>query len=76
MTPESIVVGPEQLPTAAVLAKVGPGPLDERVATWLEMLSAHWDSALPLEPAVAAPLIADIVPAVSGAMFHPLKGVA
>jgi hypothetical protein len=76
MSADSIVVEPEQPGTDAVLAKVGPGALDERVASWLEMLSARWDSALPLEPAVAAPFIADIVPAASGSMLHALRGAA
>ncbi|MEI8259420.1 MAG: hypothetical protein WCJ30_27445 [Deltaproteobacteria bacterium] len=63
-------------PTDAVLARVARVPLDERVGRWLEMLSAGWDSALPLEPAVAAPFIADIVPAASGSMLHALEGAA
>jgi hypothetical protein len=71
-----VVVENEHSETDAVLAKAGPGTLDERVARWLEMLSGHWDSALPLEPGVAAPFIADIVPAASGSMLHALKGAA
>ena len=76
MSADSIVVEPEQPATAAVLANVGPAALDDRVGTWLEMLSAHWDSALPLDPTVAAPFIADIVLAASGSMLHALKGAA
>jgi hypothetical protein len=76
MSADSIIVEAEQPATDAVLAKAGPGTLDERVAGWLEMLSVRWDSALPLEPAVAAPFIADIVPAASGSMLYALKGAA
>ncbi len=76
MSPDSIVVEPEHPGTPAVLARVAPGPLDERVASWLEMLSSQWDSALPIEPSIAAPFIADIVPAASGSMLHSLKGAA
>jgi hypothetical protein len=76
MGPESIAVEPESPATDAVLANVAPGTLDKRVARWLEMLSSHWDSALPLEPTVAAPFITDIVPAASGSMLHALPGAA
>ena len=76
MDADSIIVEPDQLATDAVLTKVAPGALDERVAQWLEMLSVRWDSALPQEPAVASPFIADIVPAASGSMLYALKGAA
>lgn len=76
MGPESIQVEPDSPSTNAVLANVAPGTLDERVARWLEMLSSRWDTALPLEAAVAAPFITDIVPAASGSMLHALQGAA
>lgn len=76
MEPDSIVVEPERLPTGAVLASVPPDSLDERVARWLEVLTARWDVAMPLEPAIASPFIADIVPAASGSLLHALKGAA
>jgi len=76
MDADSIVVESEQTATDAILAKVAPGVLDERVGRWLEMLSVRWDSALPQESAVAALFIADIVPAASGSMLYALKGAA
>ena len=76
MAPESIVAEAERPPTNEVLAKVGDGTLDARVARWLEMMSASWNTALPREPATAAHFIADIVPAVSGSVVYTLRAEA
>jgi hypothetical protein len=40
--------------------------LDQRVLDWLRSMAAGWNSALPMDGAIAAPFITDIVPAVSG----------
>jgi hypothetical protein len=66
----------EEGPAAnAVLARAGGGSLEDRVDRWLRMLSASWDRALPIEPETAAPFIADIVPAASGSLVHPVESV-
>jgi hypothetical protein len=70
MSPDSIVAEGTPVRTDAVLAKAGGGSLDVRVNRWLEMMSANWNSALPLEPATAAPFIMDVVPAASGSMVY------
>jgi hypothetical protein len=71
MNEDSITVEGDRLRTAEVLARVGAsGALDQRVSRWLGVLSTHWDQALPDEPRVAAPFIADIVPAASGSLVH------
>jgi hypothetical protein len=75
MAPESIVQEDETPATDAVLAKAGGGSLDARVGRWLQMMSANWNSALPIEPATAAPFIADIVPAVSGSIVNAKPAV-
>jgi len=75
MSEESIQVEHADLSTDVVLAPLGAGnvgSLDARVGRWLELLSAQWDSALPDEPTVAAPFIADIVPAASGSIVRAL----
>lgn len=61
--------------TDEVLARAGGGSLEQRVERWLRMLSANWDGALPKEPGTAAPFIADIVPAASGSLVHPIESV-
>lgn len=73
MNEDSIEVEGARLKAEEVLARVGTsGSLDERVERWLSVLSTHWDQALPHEPALAAPFIADIVPAASGSLVHAL----
>ncbi len=72
MNEESIEVEGKRLRTDEVLSRVGEtqGSLDERVERWLGILSTNWDRALPNEPRVAAPFIADVVPAASGSLVH------
>jgi hypothetical protein len=70
MAAESIAQEGDALRSDDVLAKVGGGSLDARVARWLEMMSTNWNSALPLDGATAAPFITDVVPAASGSMVH------
>jgi hypothetical protein len=61
----------ERLDTASVLARVATrAGLDGRVFDWLRSMAASWSDALPTEPAVAGPFIADIVPAVSGSTIR------
>ena len=76
MDEASIVVEGAPLDTNLVLANVTGYTLEERVERWLEVLSVHWDNALPSEPAIAAPFFANIVPAASGSVLHALKGAA
>ena len=40
--------------------------LNQRVLDWLRSMAAGWNAALPMDGAIAAPFITDIVPAVSG----------
>lgn len=58
--------------TDLLLAQVRrPGrTLDQRVLDWLRSMSASWNTALPIDGAVAAPFITDIVPAVSGSQVR------
>lgn len=44
--------------------------LDPRVLNWLQSMAANWDTALPLDQQMAAPFIADIVPALSGSYLR------
>jgi len=44
----------------------GGRTLDQRIFEWLRAMAASWNSTLPLDGNVAAPFIADVVPAVSG----------
>jgi hypothetical protein len=76
MDASAIVVEGPALDADLVLARVAGSNLDERVERWLEALSVRWDSALPIEPAIAAPFITDVVPAASGSILHVLKGAA
>lgn len=76
MDASSIVVEGAALNADLVLARVTGSTIEERVERWLEALSVRWDSALPIEPGIAAPFIADVVPAASGSMLHVLKGAA
>ena len=57
-----------RVPTDRLLARVrAPGrTIDQRVLDWLHSMAASWNTALPIDGDVAAPFIADIVPAVSG----------
>jgi len=71
-SPDSIVLA-AALATAEVLERLGAfasKSLDHRVGRWLELLSEHWDGALPAEPAAAAPFLPDIVPAAGGAVVR------
>lgn len=71
----SSIVEDARVATDDVLRKfAGPGarPLDDRVEEWLEAMSTNWDQALPLQQTVAAPFIADIVPAASGSTVRAL----
>lgn len=72
MDKDSIIVEGTQLKTNDVLLRFGgtTDTLDRRVERWLGMLSTNWNYALSEESAVAAPFIADIVPAASGAVVH------
>lgn len=75
MNERSIVVE-GTLPTDAVLNAPGAdqlGSLDQRVERWLRVLTTRWDDALPREPELAAPLIADIVPAASGSVVSAVR---
>lgn len=72
---EGSIVVEQKLPADAVLNAPGteqPGSLDQRVERWLRVLTTRWGDALPREPELAAPLIADIVPAASGSVVHPV----
>src|SRR4051794_31440594 len=72
---ESSIAVDADLHTDEVLGRLGPGAdrsLDARVEQWLGMLSADWAGALPEAPELATPFIADIVPAASGSMIHPV----
>ncbi len=70
MGPEAIRVE-HRLETVAVLSLVEGNTLDERVQTWLELLSASWHHALPQDQA-SAPLMYDLVPAAVGTEIHIL----
>lgn len=71
---DSIKVDSAKLKTDDVLLRFGrtTDTLDRRVEQWLGMLSTNWNCALSDESAVAAPFIADIVPAASGAVVHAI----
>jgi hypothetical protein len=68
--PASILAEGAPLRTDDVLANAGSGSLDARVTRWLEMLSTNWNSALPIDGAIAAPFLADVVPAASGSTVY------
>lgn len=57
-----------RVPTEHLLSRIRASgrSIDERVLDWLRSMASSWNTALPLEGDVAAPFIADIVPAVSG----------
>jgi hypothetical protein len=57
-----------RVPTDQLLARLPARgrALEQRVFEWLRAMAASWNSTLPLDGAVAAPFITDIVPAVSG----------
>lgn len=58
-----------RVPTDRLLARVRSAPgrtIDQRVLDWLESMAESWNSTLPLDGAVAAHFITDIVPAISG----------
>jgi len=44
--------------------------LEQRVLDWLRSMAASWNTALPVDGAIAAPFITDIVPAVSGSQVR------
>lgn len=64
MGPQSIEVD-LTVNTNEVLKLVEGATLDEKVETWLALLSTSWDHALPPDPAVAK-LMYDFVPAAVG----------
>lgn len=72
MSRDAIVVDPGDAATEKLLVNAGAGSLDERVRRWLEMMSSNWNTAL--QPTVAGPFIADIVPAVSGSLVQQAAG--
>jgi hypothetical protein len=69
--PESLEVEAE-VPTDVVLSKVGESwsrSLERRVGLWLDVLVSRWQDALPDIPEIAAPFIADVVPAAAQAVI-------
>lgn len=67
----SSLVEDGRVPTVGVLARVAKGrTLEQRVHDWLRSMAASWNDALPSEQNVAAPFIADVVPAVSGSSIR------
>ena len=72
--PQSIQVDATLL-TEDVLRLVTAPTLDQRVETWLALLSASWDHALPTDPAVAH-LMYDFVPAAVGTSIHIVGNAA
>lgn len=76
MSADAIVREGEPLGSDDVLAQAGGGSLDARVNRWLEMMSSSWNTALPSEPATAAPLITDVVPAASGSLIYAMPSSA
>lgn len=69
--PQSVQVD-LQLRTDEVLKLVGGSTLDERVETWLSLLSSSWDHALPSDTSVAQ-LLYDFVPAAVGTTIHIVR---
>ncbi len=78
LSADSIVVTDSGISTTDVLSAIGQptASLEGRVERWLEILAMNWDSALPAEPAMAAPFLADIVPAASGSEVRALAAEA
>lgn len=72
MGPEAIQVE-FRLQTDEVLSLVRGSTLDDRVTTWLALLSSSWNHALPTSEAVA-PLLYDFVPAAVGTEIHVVGG--
>src|SRR5664280_1784893 len=68
MGPQSVRVD-LRLQTSAVLSLVRGSSLNERVQTWLSLLSVSWNHAIPTDEAVAS-LIYDVVPAAAGTSIH------
>jgi hypothetical protein len=62
-----------RLNTDEVLRMVQGASLDERVETWLALLSASWQHALPPDASVAD-LLHDFVPAAVGTEIHLFRG--
>jgi hypothetical protein len=61
-----------QIDTSRLLGAASPSAsLEARVEQWLQRLAARWDDTLPRE-SWAAPLLMDIVPAVSGSAVQRL----
>ncbi|WP_437286086.1 hypothetical protein [Sorangium sp. So ce406] len=71
--PQSIKVD-LTLRTDDVLRTVQGGSLDEKVQTWLALLSASWDHAIPRDQEGVAELIYDIVPAAVGTQIQIVGG--
>ncbi len=72
MGSESIQVE-KTLLTDDVLNLVRAGNLEDRVTTWLALLSSSWSHALSTEKAVE-PLFYDIVPAAAGTELYVMGG--
>jgi hypothetical protein len=47
--------------------------LDQRVGEWVRSMAADWYHTLPDEPTIVAPLLTDVVPALSGSAISELK---
>ena len=60
------------LPTHALLGDAQAGSLDQRVADWLRRMAADWNHTLPKE-AFVAPLLTDVVPALSGCAITEVR---
>lgn len=71
MGPDSVKAEPT-LDTDIVLSLVQGANLDDKVQTWLELLSASWSHAIPTDPAVSM-LMYDVVPAAVGAEIHVVR---
>jgi len=64
MSPESIAIV-SAVSTTTALARVDGGRLEERVKSWLTLLTERWHDALPAGDD-GAPFIMNVVPAASG----------
>ena len=70
---EDSIVQEASLATEALLGPARGRALDQRVAEWLRQMAADWDHTLSKEPSVAAALLTDVVPALSGSQITEVR---